>query len=109
MFHHSGCSRSFTKAVPIGIKSYKTDCRRTSYESFLKPSDFTLSVVHFNLSYYVKSHSLKHDLHGFVNLPTSKPKTPTVHCNCDCTFRNFKGPSVTKKARYSRSGGRVNA
>ena len=26
MFHHSGCSRSFTKAVPLGIKLYKTDC-----------------------------------------------------------------------------------
>ena len=26
MFHHSGCSRSFAKAVPLGIKLYKTDC-----------------------------------------------------------------------------------
>ena len=28
MFHHSGCSRSFTKAIPLGIKLYKTDCKR---------------------------------------------------------------------------------
>ena len=31
MFHHSGCSRSFTKAVPLGIKLYKTDCNQSSF------------------------------------------------------------------------------
>ena len=48
MLYHSGCTRNLTKAVPLGIKLYKTDCilKKVEEWSLMNESmrDFTCRI-----------------------------------------------------------------